>query len=135
VRKREARRHAARMRAPILVDARPKARWSIDVVHDQFAFGRRFRNLNVVDDVTRECLAAISDTSISGEREARELSTVIVQRGRSGMIVSDHGTEFTSSTMPARTRITASLGTSSRRANQCRTGSASRSAAELATNS
>jgi putative transposase len=28
-------------------------------VHDQFAMGRRFRILNVVDDVTRECLAAI----------------------------------------------------------------------------
>lgn len=30
------------------------------------ACGRRFRILNVVDDVTRECLAAIPDTSISG---------------------------------------------------------------------
>jgi hypothetical protein len=30
------------------------------------------RVLNVVDDVTRECLAAIPDTSISGRRAARE---------------------------------------------------------------
>jgi len=36
------------------------------IVHDQFACGRRSRVLNVVDDVTRECLAAIPDTSISG---------------------------------------------------------------------
>ena len=42
------------------------ARWSLDFVHDQLAGGRRFRILNVVDDVTRECLAAIADTSISG---------------------------------------------------------------------
>jgi transposase InsO family protein len=70
-------------------------------VYDQFACGRRFRILNLVDDVTRECLAAIPDTSISGRRVARELNTVIARRGRPGMIVSDHGTEFTSNTMLA----------------------------------
>jgi putative transposase len=31
----------------------------------------RFRMLNIVDDVTRECPAAIPDTSISGRRIAR----------------------------------------------------------------
>jgi putative transposase len=46
-------------------------------VHDQFACGRRFRVLNIVDDVTRECLAAIPDTSISGRRVARELTDLI----------------------------------------------------------
>lgn len=51
-------------RVPILVEAKANARWSLDFVHDQFACGRRFRILNVVDDVTRECLAAIPDTSI-----------------------------------------------------------------------
>ncbi|QEW19412.1 hypothetical protein LA6_001600 [Marinibacterium anthonyi] len=66
VRKRKARRNAVGMRAPIQVDARPNARWSLDFVHDQVANGQRFRGLNVADDVTRECLAAIPDTSISG---------------------------------------------------------------------
>src|ERR1700687_5644292 len=75
VRKRRARRRAVGARAPILVEARPNARWSLDFVHDQFACGRRFRILNVVDDVTRECLAAVPATSISGKREARELTT------------------------------------------------------------
>ncbi len=51
---------------------------------------------NIVDDVTRECLAAIPDTSISGRRVARELLAVIERRGKPRMIVSDHGTEFTS---------------------------------------
>jgi transposase InsO family protein len=49
-----------------------------------------------VDDVKRECLAAIPDTSISGKRVARELTTLIDSRGKPGMIVSDNGTEFTS---------------------------------------
>lgn len=51
VRKRRARRKAIGTRAPILVEARPNARWSLDFVHDQLACGRRFRILNVVDDV------------------------------------------------------------------------------------
>jgi transposase InsO family protein len=96
VRKRRARRRAVGARVPILVEARVNARWSLDFVHDQFALGRRFRILNIVDDVTRECLAAIPDTSISGKRVARELSTLIGWRGKPRMIVSDNGTEFTS---------------------------------------
>ena len=51
-------------RAPILIEARPNARWSVDFVHDQLSSGRRFRILNVIDDVTKECLAAVADTSI-----------------------------------------------------------------------
>jgi putative transposase len=60
------------------------------------ANGQRFRVLNIVDDVTRRCLAAIADTSISGQRVARELTDLIYMRGKPGVIVSDHGTEFTS---------------------------------------
>ena len=101
VRKRRARRKAVGTRAPILVEAMPNARWSIDFVHDQFATGRRFRILNIVDDVTKECLGAIPDTSISGRRVARELTAIIAQRGKPGMIVSDNGTEFTCNAMLA----------------------------------
>ena len=101
VRKRRARRRAVGTRAPILVEARPNTRWSLDFVHDQFACGRRFRVLNIVDDVTRECLAAIADTSISGRRVARELTGLIRRRGKPDMIVSDHGTEFTSNAILA----------------------------------
>ena len=96
VRRRKARRRAIGVRAPILVEARPNARWSLDFVHDQMANGRRFRVLNITDDVTHECLGAIPDTSISGHRVARELSAIIAMRGKPGMIVSDNGTELTS---------------------------------------
>jgi putative transposase len=96
VRKRRARRRAIGTRTPILVEARVNARWSLDFVHDQFAKGRRFRILNIVDDMTRECLAAVPDTSISGKRVARELTMLVGTRGKPQMIVSDNGTEFTS---------------------------------------
>lgn len=101
VRKRRSRRRAIGARAPILVEAKANARWSLDFVHDQLAGGRRFRILNVVDDVTRECLAAIADTSLSGRRVARELTALVRRRGRPGMIVSDNGTEFTSTAILA----------------------------------
>jgi transposase InsO family protein len=39
VRKRKARRKAVGTRAPILVEAPPNARWSLDFVHDQFTNG------------------------------------------------------------------------------------------------
>lgn len=101
VRKRRGRQRATGTRAPLLTVAAPNARWSVDVVHDQFAQGRRFRILNVIDDVTKECLAAVVDTSIAGRRVARELTTLIERRGKPGLIVSDHGTEFTSNAMLA----------------------------------
>ena len=55
---------------------------SLDFVHDQMANGRRFRVLNITDDVTHECLGAIPDTSISGHRVARELTAIIAMRGK-----------------------------------------------------
>jgi putative transposase len=96
VRRRKGRKRAIGVRAPILVEARPNARWSLDFVHDQMANGRRFRVLNITDDITHECLGAIPDTSISGKRVAREVTAIIERRGRPGMIVSDNGAELTS---------------------------------------
>ena len=101
VRKRRGRKRATGTRAPLLTVAVPNARWSVDFVHDQFAHGRRFRIFNVIDDVTKECLAAVVDTSISGRRVARELTALIARRGMPDLIVSDHGTEFTSNAMLA----------------------------------
>jgi transposase InsO family protein len=104
VRRRRGRKKATGTRAPILVEARPNARWSVDFVHDQLVTGRRLRILNVIDDVTKECLAAVVDTSISGRRVARELEVVVARRGKPELIVSDHGTEFTSNAMLAWTQ-------------------------------
>ena len=61
--------------------------------------GRRFRIFAVVDDCTRECLALVADTSISGRRVARELDRVAAGRGKPATIVSDNGTELTSNAM------------------------------------
>ena len=71
---RRSRRRAVGTRAPAPVLAMPNKRWSLNFVPDRMASGWRFRVLNVVDDVTRECLAAVPDTSISGRRVVRELA-------------------------------------------------------------
>ena len=57
-------------------------RWSLDFVSDQMTDGRRFRILEVFDDCTRECLALVADTSISGRRVARELDAIVAWRGK-----------------------------------------------------
>ena len=101
VRKRRARRNALGTCAPIMVEAKANARWSLDFVHDQVANGRRFRILNIVEDVTKECLGAIPYTSISGRRVARELTAIVERRGAPVMIVSDNGTDFTCNAMLA----------------------------------
>ena len=96
VRKRGGRKRALGTRRPMLVPDRPNQRWSLDFVSDSFTDGRRFRVLTVVDDHTRECLALVADTSLSGLRVARELDVIIARRGRPMTVVSDNGTEFTS---------------------------------------
>jgi len=96
VRRRGGRKRAIGTRAPMMVPMAPNDRWSLDFVSDQLTDGRRFRILTVVDDCTRECLALVADTSLSGTRVARELDRLLMERGRPKMVVSDNGSEFTS---------------------------------------
>lgn len=97
VRKRGGRKRALGTRRPMILQSRINERWSLDFVSDAFTDGRRFRVLAVIDDYSRECLALVADTSLSGGRVVRELNTIIVRRGsKPKTIVSDNGTEFTS---------------------------------------
>src|SRR6201981_3859560 len=96
VRRRGGRKRAMGTRAPMTVPLLPDDRSSLDFVADQFIDGRRMRILVVVDDCTRECLALVADTSISGMRVARELDRLLTERGKPKTIVSDNGTELTS---------------------------------------
>lgn len=97
VRKRGGRKRALGMRAPLGLPSRPNERWSLDFVSDSLTGGRRFRILAIVDDCTRECLALVADTSLSGTRVARELDAVIARRrAKPRICVSDNGTELTS---------------------------------------
>jgi putative transposase len=84
VRRRGGRKRALGTRRPMLVPERANARWSLDFLSDTISDGRRFRVLAIVDDYTRECLALVADTSLSGLRVARELDGVIRLRRLAG---------------------------------------------------
>lgn len=101
VRRRGGRKRAIGTRAPMMVPMAPNERWSLDFVSDQLTDGRRFRILTVVDDCTRECLALVADTSLSGARVSRELDRLMIERGKPKMVVSDNGSELTSNAILA----------------------------------
>lgn len=94
--RRGGRKRALGTRAPLALPQGPNQRWSLDFLHDQLSNGRRFRILAILDDFTRECLALVADTSLSGLRVGRELDAIIAERGKPVACVSDNGTELTS---------------------------------------
>ena len=96
VRKRGDRKRALGTRIPMLVPDRPNERWSLDFVSDALTDGRRFRVLAIVDDFSRECLALVADTSLSGLRVTCELTRIMARRGRPKTIISDNGAKLTS---------------------------------------
>ena len=99
----QVRRRGGRLgtRRPMVVPDGANQRWSLDFVSDALTDGRRFRLLAVVDDHTREGLALVADTSLSGARVVWELDATIATRGRPTTIVSDNGTELTSTAVLA----------------------------------
>jgi putative transposase len=101
IRKRLKRRVASGRGEPAPAVTSYNERWSLDFVHDTLRSGRRTRTLNVVDDLTRECLAIEVDTSISGSCVARVLDRIADLRGLPRTIVMDNGTELTSLAMLA----------------------------------
>jgi putative transposase len=94
VRRKKRKRLAAGLRVVLPLPTRPNERWSMDFVQDTLASGRRFRTLNIVDDLTRECLAIEVDTSLGGQRVVRVLDRLAATRGLPQVIVSDNGPEF-----------------------------------------
>ena len=99
LRRRGGRKRALGTRARMVLPQGPNQRWSLDFVSDAFGCGRRFRILCVVDDFTRECLALVPDTSLSGARVARELDKIVAIRGKLLAVDSDNGTELTSASI------------------------------------
>ncbi len=99
VRKRGGRKRAVGTRTPMAIPQGSNQRWSLGFMSDALEDGRRFWVLNVIDDFSRECLAAVVDTPIGGARVARELDRIAALRGHPCMVVSDNGTELTSNAM------------------------------------
>lgn len=92
-------KRVSRVRVVSALPARPNERWSMDVIHDQFVAGRRFKCLTLVDDCTRESPAISVSLSITGEGVAEALDRVGTERPLPGEIVCDNAPEFNSAAL------------------------------------
>ena len=69
--------------------------WSYDFVHDKTIDGKSFRILNIIDEYTRECLAAIVRRRFRNTDIIDILSELVIKRGSPEYLRSDNGSEFT----------------------------------------
>jgi putative transposase len=69
--------------------------WSYDFVIARTSEGRAFRILNIIDEYTRECLAALVKRRIPSQDVIDQLFQLIIFRGIPEHIRSDNGPEFT----------------------------------------
>jgi len=100
--RRRTRKRAARMPRGIpTAIGRPGEAWAMDFMQDTLASGRRFRTLNVLDTVTRECLRIEVDTSLPGKRVVRVLDQLVERLGTPRRITLDNGPEFTGAALDA----------------------------------
>ena len=70
-------------------------------MQDVLIDGRRFRTLNILDLVTRECLAIEVDTSLPGQRVTRVLDQLVSWQGAPKQITVDNGPEFAGQVLDA----------------------------------
>ncbi len=90
------RKHRALHRGPAPLAQGPRERWSMDFVHDQFADGRPFRVLTVVDQWSRSSPILECGLSLRGSDVAAALDRAIGSGPPPCSITVDHGTEFLS---------------------------------------
>ena len=73
----------------------PKHVWSYDFMQARTHNGVPFRILNVIDEYSRECLAARVDHRLTHQNVLEVLAELFIQRGVPVHIRSDNGSEFT----------------------------------------
>jgi putative transposase len=92
--RRRRRKRVSLVRHPLVAPRRPNERWSIDFMRDTLGDAKAFRTFNVVDDLTRECLAIEVAKSIPGARVVRVLGCIAANRGYPERMVMDNGPEL-----------------------------------------
>lgn len=94
LRRKRKRRIPARVKQPLQQQIVPNKSYSMDFMSDALTTGRKLRILNIMDDCTRESLAAYADFSIPAEKVVMVLNDIIAQRGKPEQIRVDNGPEF-----------------------------------------
>ena len=95
-RRKHKRRLPQRIKQPLEAAQQINDSYSMDFVSDALTSGRRVRVLNIMDDCSRECLAAYADYSIPAWKVIMVLEQVINERGKPAKIRVDNGPEFIS---------------------------------------
>lgn len=96
LRRKHKRRLPSRIKDPLQQQTAPNMSYSMDFMSDALSNGRKVRILNIMDDYTRESLAAYADYSIPGEKVLEVLKDVIAERAIPAQIRVDNGPEFLS---------------------------------------
>jgi len=69
--------------------------WSYDFMEERTTDGRKFRILNIIDEFTRECLAAVVERRLNSQNVIDTLFNLFVLHGIPEYLRSDNGGEFT----------------------------------------
>jgi putative transposase len=94
--KRPRRRVSAKNRQDRAVAMSENESWSMDFMSDQLSDGRWIRVLTIVDNFTRESLAAEVESRFTGHAVTTVLARIARQRGCPKTVRVDNGPEFTS---------------------------------------
>ena len=101
LRTRKRKRYAVHPRVPLTKPTRRDERWSMDLMHDQLAGGKRYRILTLVDLHTRECLVLRANFSLKASDVVEALEQLRLQGRKPGAITVDNGSEFSSKLLEA----------------------------------
>lgn len=99
LRVRKKKKQTAVQRVKMEAATKRNERWSMDFIHDSLSNGRKFKNLTIVDDYTKECPVILADTSITGKRVVYELDKLKEKIGLPEEITVDNGPEFISNAL------------------------------------
>jgi putative transposase len=94
IRKARGRKQVSTPRVPRPRHEGPNTQWTIDFISDQLADGRRFRELSVVNECTRECLRLAPAASWPSAHVAAVLDEVVATRGAPQRVILDNGPEM-----------------------------------------
>lgn len=101
LRRRRRRKQVGTARVPRPLPEGPNTQWTLDFISDQFADGRRFRVLSVVDECTRECLALRPDVSQPSWKVVATLDAICRTRGAPRRVILDNGPEMIAKALDA----------------------------------